>query len=378
MNGIAFAFIFAISFYGGTNIYIAKRLYQGINWYFSGVNVVLFSCLYAFFALALLIGFLPLPFGIDRAMRAIGSYWIGIYVYLGLLFIAADLLILLGKATHIIHGSMLNGVRFYSALAVVLLTAAIISYGMYNAGDIKHVSYKVNFNEPAVSGMKIVLISDLHLGAVKSEERLEGIVRAVNKHNPDIVCMAGDIFNDNINAVRDLGRVAELFKSIEAEYGVYACLGNHDGGRTTGKIMALLEESGITLLNDDYRIIDGRLALFGRLDSRPIGGFGELKRRDITGTIDSVGADMPVIVMDHNPSKIADYSGKVNLILSGHTHRGQIFPGSLVTKAMYAVDYGHYRMGADSPHVIVTSGAGTWGPPIRVGTNSEIVTIVLR
>ncbi|MCL2220265.1 MAG: metallophosphoesterase [Chitinispirillia bacterium] len=378
MSGIAFIFIFVISFYGGTNIYIAKRLYHGVNWYFSGVNKVLFVCLYAFFALTLLLGFLPLPWGIDRTMRVIGSYWIGIYMYMGLLFIVADLLIFLGRAAHIIHRTTLNGIRFYSALTVVLLTAAIIFYGVHNADNIKHVSYEVDFNEPAVSGMKIVLISDLHLGAVKSEERLESIVQAINDLKPGIVCMAGDIFNDDINAVRDPDRVTALFKSIEAEYGVYACLGNHDGGRTTGKIMDLLEKSNITLLNDDYRIIDGRLALFGRLDSRPIGGFGELSRRDITETIDSVGANMPVIVMDHNPSKIADYSSKVNMILSGHTHRGQIFPGSLVTRVMYTVDYGHYQKDADSPHVIVTSGVSTWGPPMRIGTNNEIVSIVLR
>jgi predicted MPP superfamily phosphohydrolase len=86
---------------------------------------------------------------------------------------------------------------------------------------------------------------------------------------------------------------------------------------------------------------------------------------------------MPVIVMEHNPARIGEYGGEVDLILAGHSHRGQMFPGSLITRAMFAVDYGHYQKDADSPHVIVTSGVSTWGPPMRVGTNSEIVVITL-
>jgi hypothetical protein len=87
---------------------------------------------------------------------------------------------------------------------------------------------------------------------------------------------------------------------------------------------------------------------------------------------------MPVIVMEHNPAHIGEYGKEVDLILAGHTHKGQAFPGSLVTRAMYTVDYGYYQKDTDSPHVIVTSGAGTWGTPMRVGTNNEIVSIVLR
>jgi len=139
-----------------------------------------------------------------------------------------------------------------------------------------------------------------------------------------------------------------------------------------------LEESNIKLLNDEYIIIDGRFVLFGRLDANPIGGFGELQRRDISETIISVGAEMPVIVMDHNPARIKEYGKETNLILAGHTHRGQMFPGSLVTRNMFTVDYGHYQKEKDNPHVIVTSGVSTWRPPMRIGTNNEITSILVR
>jgi hypothetical protein len=226
--------------------------------------------------------------------------------------------------------------------------------------------------------MKIVLISDLHLGEVNSERNLERMVQAINELNPDIVCIAGDIFNDDFYAIRNPDRASALFRSINAAYGVYACLGNHDGGRTLGKMINFLEESNIKLLNDEYVIIDGRAALFGRLDSSPIGGFGELKRQDISQTIASVGANMPVIVMDHSPSNIEEYGNEVDLILAGHTHRGQMFPGKLFTNRLFIVDYGHYQKDVNSPHVIVTSGLSTWLPPMRVGTQNEIASILLR
>jgi predicted MPP superfamily phosphohydrolase len=81
--------------------------------------------------------------------------------------------------------------------------------------------------------------------------------------------------------------------------------------------------------------------------------------------------------MDHNPANAGEYTTEADLILCGHTHKGQIFPGSLITGMLYTVDHGHYQKDADSPHIIVTSGFGTWGMPMRVGTNCEMVTIRL-
>lgn len=134
----------------------------------------------------------------------------------------------------------------------------------------------------------------------------------------------------------------------------------------------------IKLLNDEYVIIDERLALFGRVDASPIGGFGELKRKDITEEIASTDTNMPIVVMDHTPINLEQYDENVDLVLAGHTHRGQIFPGNLITNAIFVVDYGHYQKDATSPHIIVTSGVGTWGMPMRVGSNNEIVSINLH
>jgi predicted MPP superfamily phosphohydrolase len=321
--------------------------------------------------------FLPISSGVKRIINYAGSHWMGVYVYLLMFFFAVDLVVLLGCSTKIIPSPVPQRLRFYAGLAVILLSVGMVIYGRYNAGHIKFVSYDIQTKKTLPAEMKIVLVSDLHLGAVNSEENLSRTVRGINSLEPDIVCIAGDIFNGNIYALRNPSETMALLKSITAVYGVYACLGNHDGGKTFKEMTRFLEQSNIKLLNDEYVTIDDRLVLTGRVDSRSIGGFDGLKRKKFADINVPVNTDLPVIVMDHNPSNIEQYGNKIDLILSGHTHRGQMFPANLITKAIYIIHYGRYQKDDNSPHVIVTSGAGTWGMPMRIGSNNEIVIISL-
>jgi len=340
---------------------------------------MIYALIYIFFALSLIMDFLPLPANFQWIISWIGSYWMGIFVYLLLFFLVTDLVIFIGRKVKIIPTPLSQRIRFMASLVAILLTVGFVSYGIYNASQIKYASYDIQTKEATLSsGMKIILISDLHLGAVNSEKRLERIVNNINKLEPDIVCMAGDIFNDDYKAIRNPEKAMDLLKSIKTKYGVYASLGNHDAGKTFDNMMDFLEQSNIKLLTDEYVIIDERLALFGRVDPSPIGGFGEIKRKDITESIASLNTNMPIVVMDHTPTKLEQYDGRIDLVLSGHTHKGQIFPGNLITNAIFDVDYGHYQKDAASPQVIVTSGVGTWGMPMRVGSNNEIVSIHLH
>ena len=366
------------SIYGGTHYYIARRLYLWLNLLFTGMNVKVFTGLFILLASSIILGFLPIPAVLARIFSFIGALWLGIFMYFILFFLAADIIIFLGKITNIIQSVTLNNVRFYSGLAVILITFSLTVYGIYNANQIKVVNYEVVFKDSSLNNLRVVLISDLHLGDVNSEKNLDKMIQTINNQNPDIVCLAGDIFNDNFNIIRYPDKAIDLFKDIKSKYGVYACLGNHDGGQTVNQMIDFLEKSNIKLLNDEYVVIDERIALFGRLDASPIGGFDGLQRQDISETIKNIGKDLPVIVMDHNPAHINEYGNEVNLLLAGHTHKGQMFPGSLMTRVIYAVDYGHYQKDENSPHVIVTSGVSTWRPPMRIGTNNEVVSILVR
>jgi len=371
-------FILLVIVYGGSHFYTAQRLYQWLNLIIPNINLKIYIIIFTIPALSMFLRFIPLPFVLKSIFNYISAYWLGVFVYLFAFTLAADLIILLLNLIKIIPTPLPQKVLFCKGLIALLLTTCIVSFGLFNANRIKNVSYNIKIEKPSLqSEIKIAVISDLHLGSVQSESNIAKIVQGINDSKQDIICIVGDIFNDDFKMIKNPAKAADLFKSLKSTYGVYACLGNHDAGKTLNEMINFLEQSNIKLLNDEYTIIDNRLVLAGRLDSSPIGGFGSMKRIDTKIFMSSINTELPVVVMDHNPSNIHQYGNETDLIISGHTHRGQIFPGNIMTNAIFTIDYGHYQKDANSPHVIVTSGAGTWGTPMRVGTNNEIANIIL-
>ena len=296
-------------------------------------------------------------------------------LYLFLYTAAVDLIALLPRLLKI-SCTALPVFKSYLSAAVLVLTAITSICGFWNARRIEQVSYEVPLSGKAdISDLNIILISDLHLGSVGSEERLEDIVNEINALKPDIICIAGDFFDTDFGSIRDPERAITILKTLHPTYGTYACLGNHDAGKTVPKMTAFLRECGIQLLLDEAVTVDNRLTIVGRLDGSPIGDYGDHQRRDISDYFTPKDPSLPVIVLDHNPGNIRTYGNEADLILCGHTHKGQLFPGSLITGPMYDVDYGYYHKDNQSPHVVVTSGIGYWGVPMRVGTQCEIVSI---
>ena len=144
-------------------------------------------------------------------------------------------------------------------------------------------------------------------------------------------------------------------------------------------MVAFLQRSNITLLDDKYITIHNRFILAGRLDGSPIGGYNKSQRKPVEQVLAGANTALPVVVMEHNPARGDEYKpGDADVILSGHTHKGQIFPANLFTDLIYTVDYGYYQESANMPHRIVTSGAGIWGMPMRVGTDCEVVKVILH
>lgn len=297
------------------------------------------------------------------ALETAAACWMGIFLYL-LLF--ALFFHLLGFAASLKKPAEKDRIRLNTSACALIMAALVSIYGFINAATPRHVGYSIGGGEQT----HIVLISDLHLGAVGSERRFEKTVREINALSPDIICIAGDIFDSDFRSVRDPDRTRELFLSLNAP--VYACLGNHDAGSTAPLMLDFLESAGVRVLAGEYEIINDRFALFGRADGSPIGGAAGIVRDEHIPVVTGI----PMVVMDHNPSCIGEYDGIADLVLCGHTHHGQVFPGQLITGSLYACDYGYYKPSENAPHVIVTSGAGTWGPPMRVGTSCEIVTIL--
>ncbi|OJG74848.1 hypothetical protein RV12_GL002265 [Enterococcus quebecensis] len=262
-------------------------------------------------------------------------------------------------------------------LGSTALIIILFCYGSWQAQQIKTMNYQVTLNKAGNSGqkkIKAVLISDVHLGYVNNLKKLKKIVTQINQMNPDIVFISGDLFDGNFNALQDPEGIKQQFRRLSSTYGTYMCWGNHDAGETFDQMKELVESGNITLLEDEMTVVADEILVVGRKDSRPIGS-QEGNRKSIQEQFTKVGNQLPKIILDHQPSNIDEYEYANELILSGHTHKGQIFPFNLVTKAYFTVDYGYYRKDKNSPQVIVSSGVCTWGPPMRLGTQSEIVQI---
>ncbi|MGE7613609.1 metallophosphoesterase [Paenibacillus sp. NPDC101420] len=378
---MVFAFLFIFDMYAASNYYIARKIFKWLQHVFSNINGIIYGVIYSLCAVTIIINLLlsssamTTDSSIVNFIGQFGDYWMGIYFYLFLLLLLSDVILLISKWIKIIPSPAPKRVIFHTRSVVLILVIGLVSYGIYNANQIKEVTYPIQIHKStSLDHLNIVLISDLHLGYVNDVKFIEDVVDRINNMQPDIVLMSGDIFNGNYYALSNPSKGIELLNTIQSTYGVYACLGNHDAGRSYDEIVNFIDKSNIKLLNDEHVVIDNQFVVVGRRDSSPIGDQGNARAvtSEVMGNIDTT---MPVIVMDHQPTNMIEYGDDVDLILSGHTHQGQVFPANLITNAMFTVDYGHYQKNQNSPNVIVTSGAGTWGPPLRIGTNSEIALI---
>lgn len=354
-----------------------RQIFLWLMLIFKGISQPIYGVCFGLLVAAVLAAFVVSRIpgtGICRGLFLIGHYALGVLVYVVLIANIASLVLFFGRLSHLIPSPVPRGVLLVSGAVSLLLTAGLTIYGVIHAGDVQTRQYTVGVGkeEDRTKSLRIALISDTHLGYVIEEKHLAKVAAAVNAIQQDIICIAGDVFDGDMTSLSNPEKLQALFRGMEAEYGVYACLGNHDAGAGYPQMLEFLEGAGIQVLMDEAVVIDRRFVLAGRRDSSPIGGQGD-SRREMEGLPDA--ESLPVIVLDHQPGNIDEYGGDVDLILCGHTHRGQMFPFNLITSAVFDVDYGYYRADSTAPQVIVTSGAGTWGPPLRVATDNEVVEI---
>ena len=219
-------------------------------------------------------------------------------------------------------------------------------------------------------------------------KQMEQMTEKINEQKPDLVVMAGDIFDNEYEALDDPEKLAKILRGIRSKYGVYACYGNHDiqekilAGFTFGskekkestpEMDEFLEKAGITLLRDEYVLIDDSFYLYGRPDyERP--GRGIDKRKTPQEITEGMDVSLPVLVIDHEPRELQELADTgVDVDLCGHTHDGQVFPGNIVIRFFWENPCGYLKKG--NMHNIVTSGVGLFGPNMRVGTKSEICDV---
>jgi uncharacterized protein len=317
--------------------------------------------------------------GLELLVRLVA--WTG-YVWMAvvLLFFSAGLLLdvfrLVVSVTGLALGRDVAGflptarTLFLLPLAAAL---AISGYGLFEARQIR--TERVEIRSAKLPGsmkkIRIVQISDVHVGVMVRGERLAEMLRRVRAESPDLLVATGDLVDGQLDSMAE---AAAQLREIRPRYGKFAVTGNHEFYAGLDDAVEFIRQSGFTLLRQEVATVAGAIDLAGVDDPsiRRTGPRGGLSDREVC----SQGGGRYTILLKHQPYVEKDAPGAFDLMLSGHTHKGQIFPFSLVTRRFFFYHSGNYRL-AEDVLLHVSRGTGTWGPPIRFLSPPEITVIDL-
>lgn len=362
-------------------IYLAVNYYVGLHFFKSLQSLIgpysfFYWAVYALLAVSLFaarLGRRLFPGRINDLVSITGDYWLAATYYSFLIWVVADILHFL---VNLIYPAIFAGYpSFYLGSGILSLVVALLIYGTWNARHPRVTRYDITIRKPANGLPKLhaVMVSDIHLGLVMDNDRLDEMVKSINKLDPDIVFLAGDTIDEDVKLFLNQ-RMPEVIGKLKSRFGVYAVLGNHEYIGGNNELAAdYLRQAGVIVLIDEYVKVNNQFYIVGR-DERMAGYMTGKKRLDLSRLMDGIDNSLPVILLDHQPHNLEEgQQNGVDLQLSGHTHNGQFFPNNLLAKRVFEHSWGYLRRG--EYQVIVSAGYGTWGPPIRIGNYSEIIDL---
>ncbi|MEI7523992.1 MAG: metallophosphoesterase [Mariniphaga sp.] len=306
----------------------------------------------------------------------VGAFWLAFMLYFALTLLVFDVIRLLNHFFHFLP-EMTQTFRFRLGLATVAFVSFVVLAGHLNALNtrIREISLTIPKKVNGNHAMKIVMASDIHLGALIGENREAKLVRIINSQKPDLVLLCGDLVDGDIAPVlrKNLGKHLQEIKSV---MGVYAIPGNHEYIGGIAKTLPYLKSVNIKLLRDSILVLPNGVSVVGRddRDNRQMGE--ENRRKTLKELMAGIDKTFPVIVMNHQPFNLEEaVAENVDLHLSGHTHHGQLWPLNYITKAVFELSWGYLKKG--ETNFYVSSGFGSWGPPVRIGNTPEVVVFNL-
>ncbi|HCC71759.1 MAG TPA: hypothetical protein DEQ09_11500 [Bacteroidales bacterium] len=304
-------------------------------------------------------------------LNIIGGFWLSFIFYSVIILIAADLLRFLFVLINIIPPDNINAVKQASYLVSFGLALLLIISGFTNTEFPVVRKYEVVLNKPShIKEITIAAVSDIHLGSIIRKRSMRILSGKLESISPDMVLLLGDIVDGEINPVLRNDLLQSLTFPSTASH-VYAITGNHEYIGNYQKTIPYIENKGIRILLDEVVEVYEGIQLAGRKDRDSFRYTGK-RRKDLDDLLKEADKEKPVIIMDHQPplKKENNLSG-FDIMLSGHTHNGQMWPLNYLTSSIYRLQYGHKVI--DGCHYIVSSGFGSWGPRVRLGSRSEIL-----
>lgn len=324
---------------------------------------------------------LPVLFAMCLVLLAayVRNMLLGFVLYLGVIYAVFDIAYGVFRVIPYEAGWMLFLQSQYGRMLPMLIALLFCVGGYINAKHFRVRRYQMRCArmESANAPLRVAMISDVHLGTSVRKKEIYALVGRINAEAPDVVLMCGDIYEERTTEEQYKASL-NAFRGLRARHGVYYIPGNHEYAAQRKNALDLdrlrsdLAATGITMLRDETMLVDDKFWLVGR-DDKAVG-----ERAELSQLMQRVTDQYPVIMMDHKPSEMESAREQgIDLHLSGHTHAGQLFPVRRIGE-LYGhseMMYGHRIEG--EYHAIVSSGAGTWGFPMRIGSSSEIVLVEL-
>ena len=305
----------------------------------------------------------------------IGSFWLAYMLYLVLAVVIIDLVRVANYFFHFLP-LFTSIMRFRLGAFVFSLVSIIVIAGHINALwiNVKEIPLTIHKKVTGPSEVKILMASDIHLGALIGERREKKLLDIVREQKPDMVLLCGDLVDGEIAPVlrKNLGK---HIQEMNTPLGTYAILGNHEYIGGIDKTLPYLQSINIKVLMDQAVTLPDGIQLVGRNDRSA--GRGSNGPKPLSELLAGIDPSKPVIVMNHQPFNLQEAAdANVDLHLSGHTHHGQLWPFNYLTQAIFEVSWGLAKKG--STNFYVSSGYGTWGPSVRVGNRPEVVIFILK
>lgn len=305
----------------------------------------------------------------------IGSFYFFFLAYFFFLFLIGDIIRIVNSFIPIIPKVVTDNFikfKFFLFIFLILFVSGSAVYGFIHRSTVKIKNLTIQTSNSKNKSYRIVFFSDLHISVVNNHNFLESIVEKINANEPDLILIGGDLVDESPTKLKKLNLVDQL-KNLKSKCGIYAITGNHEYINRVEPTVRFLENMGIRFLRDELIKIDDAFYVIGRED-RSKKGFTGIDRKNLAEIMKSVNEKLPTILLDHQPVNLDEAKEmNITLQLSGHTHHGQFFPLNLITKKIYEVSWGYKKKG--NTHFYVSSGIGTWGPPIKIGNDAELIVI---